>query len=42
MQGASMKRPDALELEFVILLFIVGGGFVSTLLYGIAGLLSLL
>lgn len=37
-----MKQPDALELEFIILLFIVGAGFVSTLLYGIAGLLSLL
>lgn len=35
-----MRRPDATELEFTILLFIVGGGFAASLFYAIVGLLE--
>jgi hypothetical protein len=37
-----MKRPELIELEFTLLLFIVTIGFVAPLLYGIVGLLSYL
>jgi hypothetical protein len=35
-----MKRPQRIELEFVILLFVVGGGMVYSLFRGVFALLS--
>jgi hypothetical protein len=36
----AMKRPKFIELEFTILLFIVGGGMVYGLLLGVFALLG--
>jgi hypothetical protein len=35
-----MKRPQRIELEFAILLFVVGGGMVYSLFRGVFALLS--
>lgn len=35
-----MKRPQRIELEFAILLFVVGGGMVYSLFRGVFAMLS--
>lgn len=35
-----MKKPDPMELEFVMLLFIVGGGFAASCVTGLSAVLQ--